>query len=755
LTESENTTNKDSVGVGGSNPPSQTKPIEPRKVKITFSNEGWFFRYGDRWVGPFTYLNQADHVEVAAQLSGLDKTAVEEWGAHPGEDTEKWAVRPKDVWRAVIALYHYEQEPEARHEEALSPLDKKLKASLLGMDAFSYFMRVLGKTVKRDEKAVGLELLHMLSAYAPEPANIGVEAPTSEGKTYPAVQVATLFPKEDVWMLGGLSPTALAHDYGVLVDKDGQPIEEQLDGLNEEVRAAKDPDDKADLKKQMRELLRTSRYLVDLEGKILVFLEDPNVETWAKLRPILSHDVEETTYKFTDRQSRGAPLRQVTVVLRGWPVAVYFRAAEKASQFWDQMATRFTTISPEMTPEKYREAIRLIAMRKGLPHAIFENQLDLREREHAKAVMRLIKQRLVSLKEAAREKTGAYAPNLFWIPFQKRIGEDFPCKVGRHMRDSARFLTVLQMCAAVNVFSRPIMEVDGCEHIIVTREDYERAVQLYLTESAETIFTGVPAHIIDFFKKVLIPLGAKESFYLRDMVDKYSEVYGKTRSSDTIRQNYLPPLKNVGLIDEEPDPLDKRKMMYRVLRTEVLGEKSGYASSFKISAIFNPETLQEALDELKTNRRSTPPVIRNFDGSVITTMDLYKMHYSGALDRRLILGETEASLTEVAPKLTDFSKSGETRLIQESPIQAKPASGMPDDTGVSSQQLGPSGIDVRSVVGVVALGPIVRGQCPLCKKKDVNLVWQVLMIDGSRYDAVCMDCGGRLLEELRKRDEVK
>lgn len=110
--------------------------------------------------------------------------------------------------------------------------------------------------------------------------------------------------------------------------------------------------------------------------------------TWAKLRPILSHDVEETAYKFTDRQSRGAPLRQVTVILRGWPVAVYFRAAGGASPFWDQMATRFTTINPEMTPEKYREAIRLIAMKKGLPHSVYTAKLGLEEREHAKAYLR-------------------------------------------------------------------------------------------------------------------------------------------------------------------------------------------------------------------------------------------------------------------------------------------------------------------------------------------------------------------------------
>ena len=63
-------------------------------------------------------------------------------------------------------------------------------------------------------------------------------------------------------------------------------------------------------------------------------------------------------------------------------------------------------------------------------------------------------------------------------------------------------------------------------------------------------------------------------------------------------------------------------------------------------------------------------------------------------------------------------------------------------------------IDIQTVVAVQTLDPVTRGNCPTCKKRDVNLVWQVLFMDGSRYDGVCMDCGGYLLEELRKRDQA-
>lgn len=61
-------------------------------------------------------------------------------------------------------------------------------------------------------------------------------------------------------------------------------------------------------------------------------------------------------------------------------------------------------------------------------------------------------------------------------------------------------------------------------------------------------------------------------------------------------------------------------------------------------------------------------------------------------------------------------------------------------------------IDVKTVLSVPALDPVTRGNCSICKKRDVNLVRQVLITDGSRYDAVCMNCGGYLLEKLKERD---
>ena len=268
------------------------------------------------------------------------------------------------------------------------------------------------------------------------------------------------------------------------------------------------------------------------------------------------------------------------------------------------------------------------------------------------------------MKEAAREKTGEYNPNLFWIPFYHRIGDDFPGKVGRHMRDVARFLTVLQLSAACNVFARPTIKVDGIEQIIVTRKDYELTRQLYFAETAETIFTGIPGHILDFFKKVLVPFGTTSSFYMTNMVNKHLKVYDRTKSRTTIKSQYLPHLMNIGLIDEEPDPADKRKIQYRVLRTKILDEKTVNYVSFRVDRIFSPELVKEALDELKNNVQNTSVYsIHNFNGSPMSADDLYKVYYKNPSICTYISGEEQASTAETTPKILSITKLTESTVI--------------------------------------------------------------------------------------------
>jgi len=533
-----------------------------------------------------------------------------------------------------------------------------MSEDLRGIDVFSKLIEIFSKTIKRDEKTKQHILIHGFSAYTPEPSNLELTAPTSEGKTYPVVEILKHFPKEDVWFLGGLSPTALAHDHGILVDEDGKSLEPEINKLRELYDAVK-KEDKKKIKQKINELLRKAIRLVDLENKILVFLESPHPDTWARLRPILSHDVWETEYKFTDRERKSGPLKTIRVKIRGWPVAISCTTgSEKKSRTWEEKKTRFTTISPEMSREKYKEAVMFTFMRKGLPQAIFDMKIGVKEFEWAEKAIRTIRDRLLEIKEKARKKFGIPNPNVFWIPFYEDIGKEFPATIGRHMRDSSqRFITTLQMSAAINVFSRPILEIDGVEYIIVVREDYERAVKLYFEEDSETIFTGVPAHVLNFFKDVVLPLWEEkdeEGITVAEMVKKYFEVYKKTISSNTLRNHYLPYLENLGLMDKEPDPSDKRRNLWYVLKTKIVDENIPKNSLFENGCIFSLEKLKKQFSELKQiYPQNMNIIIRNYDGRTLTIEELWNIYYAktscGYIELEKEKGEKEGRKEEKYP----------------------------------------------------------------------------------------------------------
>ena len=59
---------------------------------------------------------------------------------------------------------------------------------------------------------------------------------------------------------------------------------------------------------------------------------------------------------------------------------------------------------------------------------------------------------------------------------------------------------------------------------------------------------------------------------------------------------------------------------------------------------------------------------------------------------------------------------------------------------------------INQVLALVPLDPTTRGICPLCRMQG-NLVWQVQFLDGSRVDACCHDCGGKIQDLIREFGE--
>lgn len=481
---------------------------------------------------------------------------------------------------------------------------------LAGLDLFSELVDIRKTTVKGDDYLIKQALLHMVSAYLPEPANMGVEGPTSEGKTYPVVETADLFPSNDVWFLGGLSPTALAHDKGILVDeRTMDPIESKVHELQllitskSRMRKKERGEEVEGFREELRDLLSHAAYLVDLEGKILLFLDNPNPDTVQRLYPILSHDRWEISYKFTDRKAKGGLMTR-HVIVRGWPVGVFIRTKGEANQdLWSQTISRLTLTSPTMGPGKYRKAIQLKAMVQGLPAPFLNRKLGVERWAWARGALRVVREELRRIKQQALDMAvGTKHANIFWIPFYRKIGEEFPAEMGRHMRDSAKFMTIMQAHAAINVLSRPRLLFSGGEAIIVVKDDYDAACDLFFAtkEDRLTIFTGLSRNVIEFFERVVLPLwkeNDRNPIYYTDLVNGAIRKLKKAMSSSTIGRYYIRPLDHAGFVSVEKDASDGRRNVVRVLREDM--EKMGSYVRFTNALNFSVDDLKEAWNELE------------------------------------------------------------------------------------------------------------------------------------------------------------
>jgi|GEM_PF-3428879 len=591
-----------------------------------------------------------------------------------GEVAKQLKVDPKDVFTAWIGVTSYFNGDLATTiRRGQSDVERELK----GLDLFDRLVEIRRSTVKEDDYMVKMALLHMVTAYLTEPANLGVEAPSSEGKTYPIVETARLFPQSDIWYLAGLSPTAIAHEHGVLVDAETrEPIEPEILKIQARLREVKDKFERRELREELLKLTSKAAYLVDLENKILIFLDRPHHETLQKLYPILSHDVYEADYKFTDRKAKG-PLKTVHVILRGWPIAIFIRTrGESTEDEWIQTVSRFTTVSPSMGERKYRAAIEFKAMLRGTPIQILNPMLGLDEELWARNALEAVKDRLIEIKRKVRAHGNPKA-SMFWIPFHKFIGRFFPAETGRRMRDADRFLALLQAHAAINVFSRPrLVFADGTEYVIVTREDFEEVCSLFFSEEeVMTILTGLSKAVTDFFRKVVLPVWRdKGTFTVSDLVGVVPKALDKTIGDDTIRRHYLRALKNAGFITSEPDPSDRRREIYRVLVEDV--KNTSKYRQLVDAANFSLEMLREAWNELRSMSAETPDFIMcDFNGEKLSIERLYELyfkpeggdssktgeektcHIGSGFNADIDQSPNNASFEEKTEELTDAAKS--------------------------------------------------------------------------------------------------
>jgi hypothetical protein len=469
-----------------------------------------------------------------------------------------------------------DEEPKSKEEwlHKICGLNEETYRLATNPQLVDFILSDLEKRIKRDNPVKLSVFFTGISGFLREPINLFQKGESGIGKSYNTVQSLKYFPSETTILLGGLSPKALIHDYGVLLTEDGKPADmieapekpRKSDYADiEEYKDAKNLYKKKN--KEYIEIMKKTYTLIDLSRKTLVFLETPEFDAFRMLYPILSHDTERIEYRFVDKLAKGQ-MRTMHVVIQGWPATVFLTVDRK---YMEELATRSFTVAPENCKEKIEAANQLTNMKANYPWLNEESE----EMKKIRGVINAVK----AWFEASEAD--------IIVPFEG-LYEFFPKEIVRDMRDFQHFIQFLKTITAMHLFQRPIITINGKTFVVSTMYDVAVAIKIY-SEIFETTRTGTEQAILDFYHNII---KQRNSWYLKDLTEEYNATATRKASSDTIRTK-LDRLAQIGYVNIERDENDKRLNVYKPLHQE-LNTQSMLESHRKT---FNQQDLKLKLEE--------------------------------------------------------------------------------------------------------------------------------------------------------------
>ena len=374
-------------------------------------------------------------------------------------------------------------------------------------------------TIKNDYENKLVTFLCQLSAFTEDAQfNVSFNSPSSTGKSYIALEVSKLFPNEDVIKLGNCSKTAFFHEQG---------------SYNKE----------------------TNEITVDLSRKVLIFTDMPHTGLLEGLRSFLSHDEKIMRSKITDKNQKGGN-RTKTVALKGYPSVIFCTAGLHMDQ---QEQTRFILLSPQVSQEK---------IFAGITNTIHKevNNKEYREWLDNDPQRKLLKLRIQAIKQERIDDVQ--------ISNEEKIKELFLTSgrklQPRNQRDIKSFLSLVKSFALLNLWWR---ERNGST-ITANNEDIEQAFKLWEKISVSQEL-NLPPYIHEIYTQIILPIyleknefesqlideTPKNGITRKDILDNHYKVYGRMLDAQQLRQQILPILETSGLIYQEQDPNDKRKVL--------------------------------------------------------------------------------------------------------------------------------------------------------------------------------------------------
>ena len=191
-------------------------------------------------------------------------------------------------------------------------------------------------------------------------------------------------------------------------------------------------------------LYQKGKFLINLQGKILLFLEPPHPDVWNILKPILSHDAWDIEHPYVD-----GDLKTKRVITRGWPTCILRSAKDESKwEIWPEILSRFLITSPNMSYDKYLESNILTFQKSGLPDFVQQKVIvsDF-EVDLARKCIKYLKQQIKTLCPIRYIENEFKPQNPVWIPYHQYLAESLPSTKGPSMRSAIYIGSLLDIVA--------------------------------------------------------------------------------------------------------------------------------------------------------------------------------------------------------------------------------------------------------------------------------------------------------------------
>ncbi|MEM3192536.1 MAG: hypothetical protein QW292_10725 [Candidatus Parvarchaeota archaeon] len=245
-------------------------------------------------------------------------------------------------------------------------------------------LRLISKKVKMEDRNIRAIMNVALSGIVGFPENVLFDAPSSEGKTTIITSVLSIFPEKYVTILRDASPKSFTHERGELAlrvinekgDKeyitrisnrfeDGEEVsvayyksylENRYKMLETQVKKDKSKmAELRDVREEIESLNKDIVTLINFDGIVIAFLDQPREELLRNLLSVMSHDSKYIETTFAEGEGF---ITTKHVVFKGWPTFI-FAVSKDSLLNWGDIQTRFEVREPVMSPEKYESAINL------------------------------------------------------------------------------------------------------------------------------------------------------------------------------------------------------------------------------------------------------------------------------------------------------------------------------------------------------------------------------------------------------------